>query len=268
MGKNNAIKIVLIEDDVATCRDFVEHANIRKDIVFVGITGDSDEGLKLVKDNMAEAIILDLELSYGKGSGFDFLDEFISTNFNIRPIVIVTTRTRNDNIHTMLHTKYNIDALLYKKQEGYGPEMVFRHLLRFREFYHDRGNGAASTIKSVETPAEFEKRVRIKIDAEMSAIGMSPKYRGRKSAEDAIFLLLNKNYGDYDRIFHELAAIYNVHYNNIVRNIQHSINKVWNNTDDIDEVLRRYGAPINKNLGTPTPTEFVYNYTNKIRREL
>lgn len=269
MENEKPMKIVLIEDDVSACRDFMDYANTRTDIVFVGITGRADEGMRLAKMKMPEAIILDLELSYGKGSGFDFLDDFYKTEFAIRPIIVITTRNRNDVVHTLLHTKYGIDCLFYKKQEGYCPEMVIRHLLRFREFYYERGSGSVnSEIKSLETPEELERRIMGRIKAELNAFGISTKYKGRRTAEEAIYLLINKTGGDSEKVFNDLAIKHNTHYNNIIRNIQNAINKVWNNPNDLEELLKHYTAPVNREVGAPTPTEFIHYYADKIRPDL
>ena len=268
MENDNPMKIVLIEDDASACKNFVDYANTREDIVFVGITGRSDEGLTLVKNKLPEAIILDLELSYGKGSGFDFLDNFHKTAFNIRPIVVITTRNRNDTIHTQLHAQYSIDFLFYKGQEDYCPEMVIRHLLRFREFYSTRQNTAYSEMKSLETPEEFEKRIMVRIKAELNAFGMSVKYKGRRSAEQAILMLLCKGYNDSEKMFIDLAKKEKTSMSNVTRNIQNAINRTWDNADNIEELLIHYNAPVRRETGVPSFLEFVYYYAQKIRIDI
>jgi hypothetical protein len=69
-------------------------------------------------------------------------------------------------------------------------------------------------------------------------------------------------------VFIELAKKNNLHYNNITRNIQNAINKVWNNPADLNELLRHYTAPVHKDIGAPTSTEFVHFYADKIRPDL
>jgi len=261
------MKIVLIEDDVAACRAFADFASTRTDIVFVGMTGKSDEGLQLVKDKLPEAVILDLELNMGAGSGYDFLAEFYKTEFNIRPIVVITTRNRNDTIHTQLHAKYDLNWIFYKLQQGYCPEMVIRHLLRFREFYHLQGSGG-SEITTLESPEEKKNRIMSRIRAEMDAFGISIRLKGRKYIEESVYLLINKDSRDSETVFQDIAKTHKSGYDNIIRAIQTAINDAWKNADDIDELLKLYTAPVRKDKGTPTPTEFTYYYADKIRREM
>jgi CheY-like chemotaxis protein len=261
------MKIVLIEDDVAACRDFADFARSRTDIVFAGMTGKSDEGMKLVKDKLPEAVILDLELNMGAGSGYDFLEEFKKTEFSIRPIVVITTRNRSDTVHTQLHARYDLNWIFYKLQQGYCPEMVIRHLLRFREFYHLQGSGG-SAITTLETPEEQKSRIMSRIKAELDAFGISTRYKGRGYIEDVIYLLVGKSNQDFEQVFNDLAKAKKTHYNNVIRNIQTAIHNAWDNTDDIDELLKHYTAPVRKDVGSPTPTEFVYYYADKIRKDM
>ena len=262
------MKIVLIEDDISACRDFMECANNMTDILFVGMTGRSDEGLELVKNKLPEAVIVDLELNRGKGSGYDFLREFFNTDFNIRPIVVITTNNRSQDIYTQLHEDYHVHWVFCKLQEGYGPEMVIRHLLRFREFYHKQRNGGNPEMKTLETPEEQETRIMARIRAELDAFGVSVKLKGRKVAEDAIYLLIAKDKKDAENVFNDLSKLHKTHYNNIVRNLQTAVHDAWDNHDDPEALLKYYTAPVRKELGAPTPTEFVHYYASKIHRDV
>lgn len=270
MENANPMKIVLIEDEVKDCRDFMNYANTRpNDIVFVGMTGCCDEAMRLVKSKMPEAVIVDLELNNGEGSGYDFLDEFYSTEFNVRPLCVITTRNRNKDVQSYLHRKYGISTLFYKEQSKYGPEMVIRHLLRFREIYYSQESGGIETnTKSPETPEELERRIKNRIKAELNAIQVSTSYKGRRAAEESIFMLLTKDYGEDERVFNDLAKKHNMHYNNFTRNIQNAIDKVWNNPDNVEILLKHYTAPVSGSKGSPTPTEFIHYYADLIKQDL
>jgi len=268
MDNKKPMKIVLIEDDVSACRNFIECANNRTDILFVGITGRSDEGLEIVKNKLPEAVIVDLELNWGKGSGYDFLDNFFKTEFDIRPLIVITTNNRSQDIYTQLHDDYRVHWIFCKLQEGYGPEMVIRHLLTFREFYHKQQNDVNRELKTLETPEELKDCIMARIRIELDLFGVSMKLKGRKVAEDAIYLLINKDKKDVDTVFNDLTKIHKTHYNNIVRNLQTAIHDAWDNHDDPEALLKHYTAPVRKDIGAPTPTEFVHYYADKIRRDM
>lgn len=269
MDNEKPMKVVLIEDDVSVCKKFIDCVSNRTDIVFVGMTGSSNEGLQFVKNKLPEAVILDMELNWGEGSGFDFLDKFMKMDFSIRPMVVVTTRNRSEMIQEQLHDEYGVDWIFCKLQNGYNPEMVINHLLKFRPYMHTaRCGGKNSELQTVETPEELKNRITGRINAELNAFGVSVKFKGRKIAEEAIYLLLSKDNKDSEKVFQELAKIHKTHYNNIVRNIQTAIHDAWDNTDDIEALLKVYTAPVRKDAGAPSPTEFIHYYADKIRRDM
>jgi len=268
---NNSKKpmpIVLIEDDVSACRAFMDCTNSRTDIVFAGMTGRSDEGLEYVKTKLPEAVILDMELNWGEGSGLDFLEKFQKTELSLRPIIVVTTRNRSEIVQERLH-EFGVEWVFSKKQQGYSPEMVLNHLLTLRPYLHTvRGSGQSSALQTLETPEELKKRIFQRIDAELNAFGISVRLKGRDLVKEAIYLLMNKDEKAPDTVFHILAKTHKTRYDNVVRNIQTAINDAWQNHDDIDMLLKTYTAPIRKGSGSPSPTEFIYFYADKIRKSM
>ena len=268
MDNEKPMQVVLIEDDILACRKFIDCVNNRTDIVFVGMTGRSDEGLEYVKNKLPEAIILDMELNWGKGSGLDFLEDFMKTDLSIRPIIVITTRNRSEIVQESLHEKYGVEWVFCKKQEGYSPEMVINHLLKLRPYLHTVRRGSENTrLQTLETPEELKNRIIQRINAELDTLGISPRFKGRNIVEEAIFLLVSKDKKDSENIFQDLALAHKTHYNNIVRNIQSALYDAWSNTD-IETLEKLYTAPIRKDLGAPSPTEFIHYYADKIRRSM
>lgn len=267
MDLDKPMLVLLIEDDVSACRAFMDCVGGRTDIAFVGMTGCSDKGLEYVKNKLPEAVILDMELNWGEGSGLDFLENLQKTPLSIRPIVVVTTRNRSELVQEHLH-EYGVEWVFCKKQQGYSPEMVVNHLLRLRPYLRSaRRGGLPGGLLTPETPDEIKSRIHQRIDAELNAIGISPRFKGRVLIRDAIFMLVSKEKKDSETLFYELSAMYKTHYNNIVRNIQTAIHDAWNN-NDVDVLEKLYTAPVRRDLGSPSPTEFVHYYADKIRRSL
>ncbi|MCL2874652.1 MAG: response regulator [Defluviitaleaceae bacterium] len=269
MDNEKPMSIVLVEDDPSACQGFVDCANNRTDIVFVGITDSSDVGLEYVRTKLPEAVILDMELNRGEGSGLEFLERFQKTELSLRPIIVVTTRNRSDLVHEQLHDEHNIEWVFCKLQKGYSPEMVVNHLLKLRAYLHNRKDGEYSAnLRTLESPEKFKKRIMQRIDAELNDFGISSRYKGRKMAEDAIFLLITRDTKDSDSLYHELAKIHKTSYNNIPRNIKTAIEDAWQNHDDIDKLFKIYTAPVRRDIGSPLPTEFIHYYAEKIRRSI
>jgi len=267
MKDTRPMKLVLIEDDVAACRTFMDCENKRKDVVFVGMTDNSSEGLDFVINKLPEAVILDLELNWGGGSGTDFLKKLYKLELKYRPIVVVTTRNRSEIVQNQLHA-YGIEWIFCKEQATYSPDMVIEQLLDLRPFLYKQ-QGGNHDLQTIETPEELKKRIIERVYAEIDDFGINPKYKGRVLVAEAIYRLINnKTSGDSDKVFSELAAEKKVPYNNIVRPIQVALSRAWDNTDDIERLLKIYTAPIRKDVGAPTPTEFIHYYADKIRRDM
>ncbi len=266
VNNEKPMRVVLIEDDVSACKAFMDCAKCRTDINFVGMTGRSDEGLEYVKTKLPEAVILDMELNWGEGSGLEFLEKFQKTDLSIRPIIVITTRNRSEIVQERLH-EYGVEWVFSKKQQGYSPEMVINHLLMLRPYLYT-AHGSNTTLQTLETPLELKNRILQRIESELNAFGISVRLKGRKLAEEAIYLLLSKNSKDTDTVFQDLSKTHKTHYNNIIRNIQTAINDAWSNHDDIEELLKVYTAPVRKDIGSPTPTEFIHFYAEKIRRSM
>lgn len=267
MDNVKPMKIVLVEDDVSACKAFIECANSRTDIVFAGMTAKSDEGIEFVKTKLPDAIILDLELNWGKGSGFEFLDKFQKLELDIHPIIVVTTQNRSLDLHSQIHEEYAVDFIFSKFKEDYSAEIVINHLLKFRAFANKR-SGTNPALQTLETPEELQNRIKQRIKAELDVFGISVKYKGREIAEQAIYLLMNKGKKDTETVFQELARIRGTHYNNIIRTMQTAINDAWDNHDDPETLTKAYTAPVRSKDGGPSPTEFVFYYADKIRRDM
>ena len=79
----NKMKLLLVEDDVNTCEIFKKIERAKSEIKFIAITNSEVEALNCVKNNMPDGIILDLELTNGKGSGFGFIKELRKSKLKI-----------------------------------------------------------------------------------------------------------------------------------------------------------------------------------------
>ena len=66
-------------------------------------------------------------------------------------------------------------------------------------------------------------------------------------------------------VFQYLASRHKLLTSSISRAIQTAINEAWRTTA-IEDLKTYYTAKINYHTGVPTPTEFIYYYTQKIKK--
>lgn len=255
------VKIIVIEDEEDEIENFKIIANRRKDVEIIATTNSSDEGLKLVKKLNPDIVILDLELTNGRGSGFEFMEGI--KKIRTRPQIYITTNVRSNNVYGYLH-KEKVDFIFYKQQESYSAETVINMIMTLKDF-----NNKPKQIEKEEIKDEDEiNLIKDKINEELDLIGVSSHLKGRKYLFDSIFYLLSKESEDSKISINQyLLSKYKRASSTINRAMQNAIIHAWR-ISSIDDLEKYYKAKINHETGIPTPVEFIYYYEEKIRRAL
>ena len=254
------LSIVLVEDDEVACSRFENIADSSDNIAIVGVTNSSGEAVRLIKDNLPDAVILDLELHKGSGSGLDVLSGIGSQlPSSMRPFVLVTTNNTSALIYETARS-LGADYILAKHQDDYSEEYAIGLLLMMSDAIRNR-HGASD--EAAVSPAAQEKRIRTRIRSELDLIGISRKNKGYEYLVDAIGLTVKE---PTENLCAALAKRFGKTENSIERAMQNAINRAWSKTS-IDELLAHYTAAISSQKGVPTLTEFIYYYANKIKDE-
>lgn len=261
------MKLLLIEDDKNECDKFIEAANKRNDVEFAGITNSAEEGIKLIKSNTVDGIILDLELNEGKGNGFDFLKDIRKLKLKNFPKIVVNTNVRSDSVYDYLHEN-KVDFIFYKKQTNYSVNAVINLLLMLNEYRNGDNNDKSITSNDVKDDEENLKIISEKINKELDLIGVSTHLQGRKYLYDSILYLLSKESDDGRISINQyLGSKYKKATSTISRAMQNAILHAWR-VSSIEDLETYYKAKINYETGVPTPVEFIYYYVDKIKKEL
>ena len=268
MNTDKPMSLLLIEDDVAECRKFKDYADSEADVTFIGMTGSSIEGLKRVQARLPEGLIVDLELHKGEGSGIQFLTDLKKMNLAFKPVIIVTTSSISDIVYEHIRD-LGVDYIFCKRQKDYGPSMVINTLLALRKFLRfGQRNDVPDDLQTIESPEELHDRISQRIDTELNIIGISVRYKGRTYLNEAILhLICDGASNSSDAVLYQVSKKHHVTYSSVFRAIQTAINKAWDTTS-YSELIENYPMRIDHNTGVPSPTEFVYNYAEKIRKSM
>jgi len=266
--KKKIMPLLLIEDEVADCIEFKNCVNNRNDVLFVGMTGSSFEGIKYVQSSMPEGIILDLELQWGTGTGLQFLADLNKIKLPLRPIIIVTTNNPSQIVYNHVRD-FGVDLIFYKMQNGYCAEMVVNTMVALRKaWFNMQQRDLPEDLLTVESPAERRRRIMERIDAELNLIGIGVRYKGYEYIQDAIYELVSidkKNTSE--AVLYQIAERNRATYHGVVRAIQTAINRAWK-ISDIDDLQKYYTARVSIHTGVPTPTDFIHYYADKIRKSI
>lgn len=253
------MKILVIEDDVEECNNFVKIINNRKDFELVDITDSDIEALNYVQLKHPEGIVLDIELnnsSSGSTDSLEFLDKIKSLNYS--PIIIVTTHITSKRTYEILHRK-GVDIILYKGHPTYSVEHVLNKFITLR-------NITSNTPINImhEALEDNTQKFSDLIYHELDLIGITPKLKGRDYVHDAILYLLQNTTSDTN-VIQYLTKIYKKSGNTITNGIQNAIIHAWR-VSAIEDLEMYYTAKVNYETGIPTPMEFIYYYVDKIKK--
>jgi len=266
MDKNKPMPVVLIEDELGECIKFKDCANRRVDVKFVGMTDSGDEGLKLVQSRLPEAVILDLQLAKGAGSGIQFLEQLNETVLAFRPIIMVTTTNQSPIVYDRIE-ELGVDWYFCKKQRDYSEDFVFDTLLSLRKHLRaGQDPGGPAGREFIESPEERQTRIYTRIDIELDLIGIRTRFRGRVYLREGIFLQIHaaKESGS---VIDQVAAKHRNAYNTVNSGMQTAINYAWDNASP-EELKEHYTARVSIKTGTPTPSDFIHYYADKIRNSI
>lgn len=256
------LTIVLVEDDPETCRNFAKCADDLDDIFIVSITNNATKALADIKDFIPDVIILDLELHFGSGNGLEVLDGLNHLDISFKPYILITTNNSSNTTFEYAR-QLGADFIMSKHQNDYSEKSVLNFLKMIKSIIKNRPSTLPSSLVTTETPELHKKRITRRIISELNLVGINPKAVGYQYLIDAIHIIIKKPTQNLCTI---ISQKYSKTESSVERAMQNAINRAWKTTD-IDELCEHYTAKIHSDKGTPTITEFVYYYANKIKND-
>lgn len=254
------LSILLIEDDQDTCSEFEQCIEKFEDLVLVGITDNSYEGITYVKGYLPNVVILDLELHLGGGSGLLFLQDLKNLDIAVSPFILVTTNNSSQLTYDYVR-QLGADFIMAKHQADYTPMAAIELLRMMKDIIVTKSLGKVSRHSTTETPVQQSQRIRRLICLELDLVGINPKMIGYKYLTDAIQLIID---APGKRVSAIIGEKYGKTENSVDRAMRHVINNAWHTTD-IEDLLTHYTAKINSDRGVPTVSEFIFYYAHKVK---
>jgi two-component system, response regulator, stage 0 sporulation protein A len=256
------LSILLVEDDQRACKEFIDYIDELEDVSLIGVSNNSSEAMKFVKDFLPDAIVLDLELHKGSGNGLFVLREIKELLLEVCPYILITTN--NSSVITYETARhYGADFIMSKHQADYSARNAVDFLRMMKPVIHNMNKSASVAHATTETPEQRKKRIVLRISTELNYIGISPKAIGYQYLTDAIQLVIKQQ---IQNLCNVIGEKYGKTESSVERAMQNAINKAWR-TSDIEDLLKYYTAKISTEKGVPTLTEFIYYYANKIKNE-
>ena len=264
MEISKPITILLVEDDEIECKNMKDYIITRQDVKLIDVVNSKESAIKSIKFNLPDAIILDIELNNGEGSGLEVVNTLKTMHLNYKPIIVITTNISSQTVYTYAHEN-GVDMIFHKLKEDYSPELVVRNIVLLYQ--------TMSSVKTVkigkpkeESMSELREQFSQRINRELDLIGISSHLIGRKYIHDCIIYILEGN-EDNENVFLHVAKKYKKGNSTIGRSIQTAIEHAWRKSS-IEDLETYYTAAVNYNTGVPTPTELIYYYVDKIKKSM
>lgn len=258
------MNILLIEDDEQQCEVYRKIIENNKNIKLVATTNSSSEAIKYAIELKPDGIILDLELTDGEGSGFDFVENLKKHKIEKYPKIVVTTNIYSDSVYNFLH-KNKVDFIFYKNQANFSQENVLNMLMLLNEY--DCKNKIISTQNDIKENKDCDKLSKL-INQELDLIGVGAHLKGRRYLFDSIrFIIETGEQDDNVSVIQFLVSKYKRSNSTISRAMQNAILHAWR-ISSLEDLSALYTARINYETGIPTPTEFIYYYVDKVKKML
>jgi len=255
------MKILIIEDDINDCNNFIDCIKQRKDVELAAVTDSDIDGLKYVKTKHPEGIVLDLELNNSTSGNMDslgFLSNLKKLKLGYEPIVIVTTHVNSKRTYDILH-RNGVDLILYKDHPKYSCNHVLNQFINLRKVsVIDNSNSIEEIFQ------DREERISDCINKELELIGITSKLKGKEYIHDGVLFLVQNEDSELS-VIQYLTKIHKKSATTITNGIQNAIIHAWK-VSAVEDLLEYYTARINPQTGIPTPMEFVYYYKDKVKK--
>ena len=261
--ENKVLSILIIEDDAAACRELRQYIEKISDLKLAGITGDSDEGIDMVKSMLPDVVILDIELHHGHGNGILFLAKLNTIMLPMRPYILITTNN-SSNVTYESARQLGADFIMSKHKPDYSAQYVIEFVRMMQHAILSRQPSDPELLKEEDS---FEKNLPAytrRVYRELDWVGISPRNIGYRYLADAILLIMKDPSAN---VYRELAEANKKSDASVERAMQNAINRAWRHSD-IEELLAHYTAKVRSEKGVPTTLEFVYYYANKTKTDM
>ncbi|MBR1598651.1 MAG: response regulator [Lachnospiraceae bacterium] len=256
---NRELNVLVVEDDEEVCACYRNYATATDKLTIVACVNDSEKAIELLQEYLPDAIILDLELDKGKGSGIDFLKSMKKLSLPYRPFVVVTTNNSSQMTKEIVRSM-GIDFFFSKHQKGYSEKEVLEFLESMKDEIQEMFKKADKNYDITDSVKTREKLIRAMITKELDYIGINPKAVGYKYLTEAIYAVIN---GEERSLPVVVGEIFKKTSSSVERAMQHAIDRAWKVTDP-DDLLKYYTPRVDPRRGAPTTTALVYHYANKI----
>ena len=264
MAAKKQYKVLIVEDDPTYAEPLQEHIRQSDDFKVMAVTASVEHAIKLVKINLPDVVIIDLQLT--EGDGLDLIHRLRDPDalLPIVPYLLVTTSFTSNLIRDRLSDGL-ADYIFKKQNNSYSPAAVLNHLrLMARHFHRNR-----KPDMSLDDETDKAERLRARIDSELSRYYMSTSSIARTLLVELIYRATLNPLLDLIAIgtlYTEVGKQFEKTPKNVDVSVSRLIDIAFTKTDPVD-LTRAYQPYLDIGRCSPTNKEFILYIVEKLRRE-
>ena len=255
---NEEIKIILVDDNKEFCELVKEYLDQQSNMHVIDVAYNGVEGLKLIKEQDPDVVILDIIMPHLDGIGV--LEELNRQNMIQNQKIIMLTAFGHEEVtqrvvelgaNYYIMKPFDLEVLVERIEQLMNPSKITTNF-----------SGAAI--------APRKKDINVRITEIMHQIGVPAHIKGYLYLRAAIEMVV-KNIELLGAITKELyplvAKQFNTTPSRVERAIRHAIEVSWER-GNIKAINNIFGHSVTTESGKPTNSQFIAKIADKLRLEL
>ncbi len=246
---------VLILDDSTTFRNQMSIELHRKDFEIVGVSGNGEEGIKLIKSERPDVVVTDILLSGIDGIGV--IKKIKEENMRRAPVFIIATKLSSD----YLMREANSLGVGYYLLKPFEPETLCERIEKIAGT-RLKGEGAET-----ETDGIFSGEIEREVTDCILELGIPAHIKGYYYIRTAIIMSMENPellHAVTKILYPTIAKKFQTTPSRVERAIRHAIEVSWER-GDIEKLQAVFGYTVSVNKGKPTNSEFIALLADKLR---
>jgi len=248
-------RILIVDDNKEFCQLLEEYLNEQKDFKVVGVAYNGEEGLKLLKEEGPDILVLDLIMPHLDGIGV--MEEMKRLRINEVKTIILTAFGQEEITQRVVELGANYYIMK--------PFDLDKLAERIRQLIKPPASGSNGYVIRRNT-ANKKIDVDVRITEVMHKLGVPAHIKGYLYLREAIEMVIKEVEllgAVTKKLYPAVAECYHTTPSRVERAIRHAIEVAWERGNT--EVLKDY---FSKSGGKPTNSQFIAKIADKLRLEL
>ncbi len=252
---------ILIVDDNKQSRETLQnYFNKKEGVNLVGITNDSSEAIETIKNNVVDAVIMDIVLS--NTDGFSLMEDISKLNSNKKPKILVLSALMQEGF---IQKSISLGAS-YFMAKPFECDLVSKRLFEILETDNNTFGSNIQKVQPKVVKSSACRAIEEKITNIFITVGIPAHIKGYQFLREAIKMAIDQPdiiNSITKKLYPSIAERYETTASKVERAIRHAIEVAWNR-GKIENINTLFGVKVYANNEKPTNGEFIALVADKM----